>query len=99
MFIFIRSQISGLGLVIAGALVISDINEFNHFLEGRVTAPPIVLIITGAIIFLIASLGCYGAIRESTTMLYAVIYLKNKLLIDTIASIKLNKIFSLPSSC
>lgn len=47
-------------------------NEFNHFLEGKITAPPIVLIVTGAIIFFIASLGCYGAIRESPTLLMLV---------------------------
>ncbi|XP_037035111.1 23 kDa integral membrane protein [Bradysia coprophila] len=76
LFVFnVFFAISGLGILIAGALVLSDINEFNYFLEGRVTAPPIVLIVTGAIIFLIASLGCYGAIRESPSMLYAFAFL------------------------
>ncbi|XP_055374539.1 tetraspanin-6 [Condylostylus longicornis] len=67
--------LSGLGILIAGALVLADVNEFNHFIEGRVTAPPIVLIITGTIIFLIASLGCFGAIKESPPLLitYAVL--------------------------
>lgn len=68
------SQISGLGILIAGALVLADMNEFNHFLDGKITAPPIVLIVTGAIIFFIASLGCYGAIRESPTMLMLVCF-------------------------
>lgn len=67
--------ISGLGILTAGALVLSDINEFNHFLEGLVTVPPMVLIVTGAIIFFIASLGCYGAIRESPWMLYTFAFL------------------------
>lgn len=70
--LFTLLQISGLGILIAGAVVLADIGEFSHFLEGRVTAPPIVLIVTGTIIFLIASLGCYGAIRESPTLLYCV---------------------------
>ncbi|KAH8358052.1 hypothetical protein KR084_001209 [Drosophila pseudotakahashii] len=61
--------ISGLGILIAGAVVLADVNEFNHFVEGRVLAPPIVLIVTGLIIFLIASLGCFGAIKESPTLL------------------------------
>ncbi|XP_037955287.1 23 kDa integral membrane protein [Teleopsis dalmanni] len=67
--------ISGLGILIAGAVVLADVNEFNHFVEGKVTAPPIVLIVTGLIIFLIASLGCFGAIKESPTLLltYAVL--------------------------
>ncbi|XP_055917700.1 23 kDa integral membrane protein [Eupeodes corollae] len=61
--------LSGLGILIAGALVLADVNEFNHFIEGQITAPPIVLIVTGAIIFLIASLGCFGAIKESPSLL------------------------------
>ncbi|ALC41286.1 Tsp47F [Drosophila busckii] len=67
--------LSGLGILIAGAVVLSDVSEFNHFVEGRVLAPPIVLIITGLVIFLIASLGCFGAIKESPTLLltYAVL--------------------------
>lgn len=60
----------------AGAIVLADVNEFNHFVEGRVLAPPIVLIVTGLVIFLIASLGCFGAIKESPTLLLTVrIYL------------------------
>lgn len=71
LFIFnFAFAISGLGILIAGALVLADVNEFNHFLEGRVIAPPIVLIITGAVVFLIASLGCYGAIKENPNLLY-----------------------------
>ncbi|XP_055838740.1 CD151 antigen [Episyrphus balteatus] len=67
--------LSGLGILIAGALVLADVNEFNHFVEGQITAPPIVLIVTGSIIFLIASLGCFGAIKESPSLLilYAVL--------------------------
>lgn len=65
-------QLSGLGILIAGAIVLADFNEFNHFIEGRVLAPPIVLIVTGLIIFLIASLGCFGAIKESPTLLLTV---------------------------
>lgn len=65
-------QISGLGILIAGALVLADLNEYGHFVEGRIQAPPIVLIVTGALIFLIASLGCYGAIKESPTLLITV---------------------------
>ncbi|KAL5287892.1 TSPAN6 family protein [Megaselia abdita] len=67
--------ISGLGILVAGALVLANINEFNHFLENNVTAPPIVLIVTGTVIFFIASLGCLGAIKESPRLLilYAVL--------------------------
>ncbi|XP_005176550.1 23 kDa integral membrane protein isoform X1 [Musca domestica] len=72
LFIFnVVFAISGLGILIAGAVVLADVNQFSHFVEGKVTAPPIVLIVTGLIIFLIASLGCFGAIKESPTLLLA----------------------------
>lgn len=50
----------------------SDVGEFRHFMENRVLAPPVVLIVAGCIVFLVASLGCYGALRESYLMLMAV---------------------------
>ncbi|GJQ71555.1 hypothetical protein Trydic_g11263 [Trypoxylus dichotomus] len=63
--------ISGIALIVAGAFVYSDVGEFKYFMEGRILAPPIVLIIAGIIIFLVAFLGCYGAIKESYYMLIA----------------------------
>lgn len=65
-------QISGIGLIIAGSVVLSEVNEYGHFLEGKILAPPVVLIVAGCIIFLVASLGCYGAIRESYMLLVSV---------------------------
>lgn len=56
----------------AGAVVLSDVGEFSHFMEGRILAPPIVLIVAGIIVFAVAFLGCYGAMRESYYMLMAV---------------------------
>lgn len=65
-------QLSGIGLIVAGACVLADVGEFSHFLEGRLLTPPVVLIVVGCIVFFVASLGCYGAIRESYTLLMAV---------------------------
>lgn len=58
----------------AGAIVLADISEFRHFIGNDVIAPSIVLIVTGTIIFFIASLGCLGAIKESPNLLILVIY-------------------------
>jgi CD63 antigen len=69
---FSYQQISGLGILIAGIVVLNDVDDFRHFLEGRITAPPILLIITGLLIFAIAFLGCYGALKESPKLLMAV---------------------------
>ncbi|KAH0951576.1 hypothetical protein HN011_005844 [Eciton burchellii] len=63
--------ISGIGIIAAGAVVLADVGEFTYFMEGRIMAPPIVLIVAGSIVFIIAFLGCYGAIKEHYNMLIA----------------------------
>jgi CD63 antigen len=40
--------------------VLNDVSDYGHFLEGRITAPPIMLIIAGLLIFLIAFFGNFG---------------------------------------
>lgn len=70
LFIFnLIFAISGLGIIVAGALVLADVGDFNHFAESRIISPPIVLIVAGAVVFIIAFLGCYGAIKQHYTML------------------------------
>lgn len=72
LFIFnLIFAISGIAIIAAGACVLADVGEFSHFVEGRIIAPPIVLIVAGAIVFVIAFLGCYGAIKEHYNMLIA----------------------------
>lgn len=71
-------QISGLGILLAGAIILSDLYEFDHFVEAKLYAPPAVLIATGIIIFLIAILGCFGIIKESPALLFAVFINKMK---------------------
>ncbi|VEN46907.1 unnamed protein product [Callosobruchus maculatus] len=72
LFIFnLFFALSGLGIIIAGALVLADVSDFSHFVTSDLVGPPIVLIVLGTIIFLVASLGCYGAIRENYKMLIA----------------------------
>ncbi|KAJ8941238.1 hypothetical protein NQ318_015670, partial [Aromia moschata] len=84
LFIFnLIFAISGLGILIAGALVISDVSEFNHFIDGGLLGPPIVLIVAGAIVFVIAFLGCFGAIKESYNMLISVTTDGNQVLCET----------------
>lgn len=63
--------LSGVGIIVAGALVLSQFGDSQRFLEDRILAPPIVLIVAGSIVFLIAFLGCCGAIKENYLMLIA----------------------------
>jgi CD63 antigen len=41
-------------------------------MENELLAPPIILIVVAAIVFIVAFLGCFGAIRESYNLLIAV---------------------------
>ncbi|KAG5882055.1 hypothetical protein JTB14_007717 [Gonioctena quinquepunctata] len=63
--------LSGLGIIIAGAIVLADVSDFNAFVSSDLMGPPMVLIVTGAIVFIIAFLGCFGAIKESYNLLMA----------------------------
>ncbi|CAG9860725.1 unnamed protein product [Phyllotreta striolata] len=63
--------LSGLGVIITGAVVLSNVSDFNHFLSSDLLGPPVVLIVAGVIVFVIAFLGCFGAIKESYNMLMA----------------------------
>lgn len=92
--IFYLQQISGLGILIAGIVVLNDVDDFSHFLDGRITAPPIILIVTGLLIFLIAFLGCYGALKESPKLLMAVSSSKP----DEISNRLLNNFFTVRST-
>jgi CD63 antigen len=70
-------QLCGLGLLVAGALTYANIDQVDYFLdrvsnEVNFSAPPIVLIVVGSIIFVIAFYGCCGAIRESHCMIVTV---------------------------
>lgn len=61
-----------MGIIVAGGLVLSQFGGSQRFLEDRILAPPIVLIVAGSVVFLIAFLGCCGAIKENYLMLIAV---------------------------
>jgi CD63 antigen len=53
-------------------VVFADVGEYSHFMENRILAPPVVLIIVGIVVFIISFLGCFGAIRESYSLLMTV---------------------------
>lgn len=70
-------QLCGLGLLIAGALTYVNIDKADHFMDKvneqvNFSAPPIVLMVIGSIIFVIAFFGCCGAIQESHCMIVTV---------------------------
>ncbi|KAJ8686417.1 hypothetical protein QAD02_022211 [Eretmocerus hayati] len=61
--------ISGLGIIITGAVVLSNLYEFKYFLEGKPITASIALILVGVVIFGFAFVGCYGAVKERYNLL------------------------------
>lgn len=60
--------LAGLGLIIAGALVATEFNQYFDFFGGGFSAAAILLIVVGGIIFLIGFFGCCGAYKENYCM-------------------------------
>jgi len=66
-FIFV---ITGLALIGLGAYVQIEANKYLDFLGNQYTNTPVLFIIVGVVIFLIAFLGCCGAWKKNICMIY-----------------------------
>ncbi|XP_073845836.1 CD63 antigen-like [Musca autumnalis] len=67
--------VCGILLIVLGSLMIKNVGDLSDFSDAiDVDLIPIVIIILGCIIFVIAFFGCCGAIRESVccTSIYAI---------------------------
>lgn len=62
--------IIGIAMITVGAIVRTKIVDYHDFIEYDLTPYPILLIVAGCVVFLIAFLGCCGAIKENTCMLF-----------------------------
>lgn len=60
--------LSGLALIIVGAIVKSKYGSYLTFADNKYADAAIFLIIVGVIVFIVAFLGCCGAIKESYCM-------------------------------
>ncbi|XP_013775592.1 CD63 antigen-like [Limulus polyphemus] len=65
-FLFV---ISGIGLIVAGALSLKNITKYADFMDDKNTTSPTMLITVGSIVFVLAFLGCCGAWKDSYWML------------------------------
>lgn len=68
-------QLCGLAILVLGVLVQVRNKHYSDHLDEitrNLTFPSITLIVIGSIIFIIAFLGCCGAIRESHCMMVTV---------------------------
>lgn len=60
--------LSGLALLVIGALIQTKYHHYNQFMDTRIFMSPILLIIVGVVVFIVASFGCCGAIMENHCM-------------------------------
>ncbi|XP_055339469.1 CD63 antigen-like [Paramacrobiotus metropolitanus] len=61
--------ISGIGLIIAGAVAQTVYKPYLAFLESTYLSAPVLLIVVGAVITIIAFFGCCGSAKENYCML------------------------------
>ncbi|XP_046404870.1 CD63 antigen-like [Ischnura elegans] len=60
--------LSGLALLVIGAIIQALYHSYNHFVDPRLFYSPTILIIVGVVVFIVAFFGCCGAIKENHCM-------------------------------
>lgn len=60
--------LTGIMIISVGTTIYAVYEDFSHFLDPSYFSPATLLIVVGALVFLIAFLGCCGALKESTCM-------------------------------
>ncbi|XP_050313706.1 23 kDa integral membrane protein-like isoform X2 [Anthonomus grandis grandis] len=72
LFIFnIFLTLSGIGIIIAGCLILTEMADFNRIAESDLVKMAIAMIVGGALVTVVAFVGCLGAMRESYKLLMA----------------------------
>jgi CD63 antigen len=72
-FVFIF-QISGIAILVVGALI-QDYFNYPNVIGGNFNIGPVLLIILGVIVFVVAFFGCCGAVKENHCMIMTVSWL------------------------
>ncbi|CAG0916885.1 unnamed protein product [Notodromas monacha] len=67
--------LSGLVILITGAVIESVYKKYSTFIPHEIFSAPDILIVVGVIIFVIAFFGCCGAIKENNCMLVTFVLL------------------------
>lgn len=59
-------------IISVGTTIYAVYENFSHFLDPSYFSPATLLIVVGILVFIIAFMGCCGALRESTCMVLVV---------------------------
>ncbi|KAJ4431751.1 hypothetical protein ANN_20356 [Periplaneta americana] len=89
-------QISGVGILVAGATVVHEMKDYTHFMSAGDLAMPIIFIAIGLSIICAAYFGCCGALKENYSMLFRfgiflVVICITELIIGIVAGVSKNK--------
>ncbi|XP_078034253.1 CD63 antigen [Augochlora pura] len=60
--------LTGIMIISVGTTIYAVNDDFSKFLDPKYISPATLLIIVGILVFVIAFLGCFGALKESTCM-------------------------------
>jgi len=73
LFIFnLLFAVSGITLIITAAVIQGLYSTYLDFLGNEFLSAPMLFIIVGVVIFLVAFFGCCGAVRENNCMMITV---------------------------
>jgi len=75
MYLIFIFQISGIAILTVGALIQNFYSNYTDFLHGNFYVGPVLLIILGIIVFVVAFFGCCGAVKENLCMIMTVSWL------------------------
>ncbi|XP_071566233.1 uncharacterized protein [Temnothorax nylanderi] len=79
-------QLTGVMIISVGTTIYAVYENFSHFLDASYFSPATLLIVVGILVFIIAFMGCCGALRESTCMVLVFAVLLSFVLILELAA-------------
>ncbi|XP_050445995.1 CD63 antigen-like [Cataglyphis hispanica] len=78
--------LTGVMIISVGTTIYAVYENFSHFLDSSYFSPATLLIVVGIFVFIIAFMGCCGAIRESTCMVLVFAVLLSVVLVMELAA-------------
>ncbi|KDR06367.1 CD63 antigen [Zootermopsis nevadensis] len=61
--------VSGIAILVTGAIVQNFYSNYTDFIHGKFFVGPVLLIVVGVVVFVVAFFGCCGAVKENHCMI------------------------------